>query len=270
MPLFSKTKQQAQIMHDLIMIVPDQFFIGPTLEWKKEYKKTIKDIRRGKTSTLQKAEDYALEKTVGNEELRAKVVALQQFAQDVITAKEDAEERLKPLLTAIKYYMATKAALVMAAEVTQKINEFAAVTPTPTIPPLPNPLGPVQKAIAGFQDKTKLEGQDEYNILHGYIMDWEKYEKMIFQRYIMSWLQPIVDALNNFRDAQQRRADRAAKWVGGVPGEIAGRASEIAAEVIVADIQASVEASLDNGEEMTDEEGDAMNEDTETTGSNYP
>ena len=86
----------------------------------------------------------------------------------------------------------------------------------------------------------------------------------------MSWLQPIVDALNNFRDAQQRRADRAAKWVGGVPGEIAGRASEIAAEVIVADIQASVEASLDNGEEMTDEEGDAMNEDTETTGSNYP
>ena len=238
MPLFSKTKQQAQIMHDLIMIVPDQFFIGPTLEWKKEYKKTIKDIRRGKTSTLQKAEDYALEKTVGNEELRAKVVALQQFAQDVITAKEDAEERLKPLLTAIKYYMATKAALVMAAEVTQKINEFAAVTPTPTIPPLPNPLGPVQKAIAWFQDKTKLEGQDEYNILHGYIMDWEKYEKMIFQRYIMSWLQPIVDALNNFRDAQQRRADRAAKWVGGVPGEIAGRASEIAAEVIVADIQA--------------------------------
>ena len=177
---------------------------------------------------------------------------------------------LKTLLTDIKYYMATKAALVMAAEVTQKINEFAAVTPTPTIPPLPNPLGPVQKAIAWFQDKTKLEGQDEYNILHGYIMDWEKYEKMIFQRYIMSWLQPIVDALNNFRDAQQRRADRAAKWVGGVPGEIAGRASEIAAEVIVADIQASVEASLDNGEEMTDEEGDAMNEDTETTGSNYP
>ena len=61
MPLFSKTKQQAQIMHDLIMIVRDQFFIGPTLEWKKEYKKTIKDIRRGMSSTLQKAEDYALE-----------------------------------------------------------------------------------------------------------------------------------------------------------------------------------------------------------------
>ena len=58
MPLFTKTKQKAQIMNDIIMSVPDKVLVGPMLEWKIEYRKLIKDIRRGKIDYLQNLNKY--------------------------------------------------------------------------------------------------------------------------------------------------------------------------------------------------------------------
>ena len=254
---------KAEKMHGVLMKIPDKFLVGPMLEWKKEYKRLTKEVRRGRTTPLEAGREFAYEQAGDNVEMQKKIADMIKLVNKLDKTKKEVEKKIKPAQDAIKWYLFAKASLVMAAEVAEKANEIASVSP-------PNP---VAKAIAWFQRKTKTEGLDEVKLLKGYVKNWEIWEKKVLKRYIKSWLDPLVDALNGFRDAQIRRAGRAKKWVGSEAAAVGvevrgGYSPEEETEEPV--IDPAVVAALDIDDTDDEEDTDEDTGGTETTGSNYP
>ena len=269
MGLTDIVKTKAEKMHEVLMKIPDKFLVGPMLEWKGEYKRLIREVRRGRTSYLVIGQEYAYKQAGDNVEMQKKIADMIKLVKKLAKTKKEVEKKIKPAQDAIKWYLFAKASLVMAAEVAEKANEIASVSP-------PNP---VAKAIAWFQRKTKTEGLDEVKLLKGYVSNWEIWEEDVLDRYIKSWLDPIVDALNGFRDAQIRRAGRAMKWASSgataVGVEVRRRAEEREGyddperEPAEPVIDPAVVAELDIDDTDDEEDTDEDTGGTETTGSNY-
>ena len=70
MALTDKIKTKAEKMHEVIMKIPDKFLVGPMIEWKKEYKRLTKEVRRGRTTPLEAGREFAYEQAGDNVEMQ--------------------------------------------------------------------------------------------------------------------------------------------------------------------------------------------------------
>ena len=235
---FEDIKTHINKMHEVLLAVPDNLMIGPLTDYKKEFRKLSKDIRRGRTSYLQIGQEKATQAAGENEKLQAAVEKIQGFIMWAVETKKKYDEAVAPLVKAIQFYVAAKTALTLAAELTEKINEIAAVTPVGVAA---NPLGPVMKAVAWFQKLFKKDGEKEVNKAAKYLRQWNLIEwwwlgvpkgayglhtwhpdktpqmqPKEFQPGFLhkSFLYPIMDMLDKFKLAQVARLNRAKKWGG--------------------------------------------------------
>ena len=136
---FEDIKTHINKMHEVLLAVPDNLMIGPLTDYKKEFRKLSKDIRRGRTSYLQIGQEKATQAAGENEKLQSAVEKIQGFIMWAVETKKKYDEAVAPLVKAIQFYVAAKTALTLVAELTEKGNELASATP---------PGNPIAKAIA--------------------------------------------------------------------------------------------------------------------------
>jgi hypothetical protein len=228
---FDNIKTHINKMHEIILAVPDALIVGPLLDWKKEYKKLAKDIRRGRVEALT-SEDRMLELAGDNETIQKSVQKIQGYITYAVEAKKKYDDAVAPLVKAMQYYVAAKTALTLAAEITEKINELLSATPA-------NPTSLAAKTIAWFNKITKQDGAREVNKAAKYLRQWNLIEwwwmgvpkgayglqtfhpnktpRMEPTEFLPGFLHrtffyPILNMLKKLKLAQIARLNRARKW----------------------------------------------------------